>query len=241
MISLSIDGHEIQAEEGATILEVARDNGIEIPTLCYHEALESYGACRLCMVEIVIGSRPRLVASCCYPAEEGLEVRTNSERVIKFRKGVVELLLARCPSVKAIQDLAQGMGIESPRFGLKEEDCILCGLCVRACTEVVGVSAISLVGRGMDREVATPFYEPSKTCIGCASCAAVCPTKAIKVEDVGNTRRIRNWKVEFELQQCKTCGKYFAPKAQLEYLWQKSGLPQEFFEICPDCMRGNRQ
>lgn len=95
MVTLTIDGQEIQAKEDATILEVAREKGIEIPTLCYHDSVSSAGACRLCMVEVTRDSRTRLVASCLYPVEEGLIVKSDSPRVRNIRKTVMELLLAR--------------------------------------------------------------------------------------------------------------------------------------------------
>lgn len=235
MVTLTIDGQEIQAPEGTTILEVARQEGIEIPTLCYHEAVSSAGACRLCMVEIIKGSRTRLVASCLYTVEEGLIVKSNSERVMNIRKTVMELLLARCPNSKPIHDLARSMGIETTDFDLEDMDCILCGLCVRVCQEIAGVSAISLASRGTQRKVAPPFDEPSEDCIGCGSCAHVCPTGTIKIEDVGDTRIIHNWKVEFKLKQCKVCGNYFATQAQLDYLRKTLDLPEGHFELCQDC------
>jgi len=237
MITLSIDGRELKAEKGQTILQVASENGIDIPTLCYHEALEPYGACRLCVVEIFKGGRSRVVASCLYPVEEGLEVKTSSPRVLDNRKMILELLLARCCKNKVIQELAAQMGIEQPSFKpeyLEDNDCILCGLCVRACEQVVGVSAISLVNRGITKEVAPPFFEAATACIGCGSCYYVCPT-AIKMEDKGDTRIIHNWKVEFKLKKCKVCGNYWAPEKQLDYIRDKLHLPEEFFDVCPDC------
>ena len=235
MVTLTIDGQEIRADEGATVLEVARQNGIEIPTLCYHDSVSSAGACRLCMVEVTRNGRTKLVTSCLYVVEEGLSVESASERVLHIRRTAMELLLARCPNSKPIQDMARSMGIESTDFDLEDEDCILCGLCVRVCQEVVGVSAISLVGRGNQRKVAPPFNEPSEVCIGCGSCAQVCPTGVIKIEDVGDTRTIRNWNAEYKLKACKACGTYFAPEAQLEYLRKTLDLPEEHFELCQVC------
>jgi bidirectional [NiFe] hydrogenase diaphorase subunit len=238
LVTLTIDGQKLQAEQGRTILEVARDNGIEIPTLCYNEGVEPYGACRLCLVEISKNGRTRLVTSCLYPVEEGLVVNTASERVMANRKMLMELLLARCSGVKVIEDLARKIGVEKPPFKpeyLEKNECILCGLCVRACREVVGTSAISLVNRGVNREVAAPFLETAPDCIGCGSCVFICPTKCIKMEDKGGIRTIHNWKVDFKLKKCKVCGNYFAPEKQLEYIRKKLNLPEDFFDTCPNC------
>jgi NADH dehydrogenase/NADH:ubiquinone oxidoreductase subunit G len=238
MVTFKIDGRELKADEGRTILQVAKENGIDIPTLCHHEAIEPYGACRLCIVEVTRGRRNRIVTSCLYPVEEGLDVKTNSPRVMNNRKMLVELLLARCSRNKVINELASQMGIKQsiirPEY-LEEEDCMVCGLCVRACEQVVGVSAISLVNRGITKEPASPFLEPARDCIGCGSCYYVCPTGAIKMEDNNGTRFIYNWKVEFKLKKCKVCGNFWAPEKQLEYIRKKWNLPEDFFDICPNC------
>ena len=191
-ITLKINGKKVKAEEGMTVLEAAKSVGIEIPTLCYHEALKPYGACRLCTVEITSAGATRLVASCQYPVEEGLVVNTDTPQVVKARKMIVELTLARCPTVPQIQELARQYGVDKPRFKVKEELCILCGLCTRMCEEVVGTSAINFYKRGFEREVTTPFVEISEACIGCGACVKVCPTGAITLEDIDGRQVIHD-------------------------------------------------
>ncbi len=187
-ITLQIDGREVKTEEGITILEAAKSVGIDIPTLCYHPALSPFGACRLCSVEIISRGKSRIGTSCNYPVEEGLVVSTKSPDVIGVRKMLAELMLARCPNVKVIQDLAREYGVEKPRFKLEDEKCILCGLCTRICEERIGVSAINFVSRGVDRKVETPFQATLDidldVCLACGACAFVCPTGAITLEDI---------------------------------------------------------
>ena len=182
MIEIEIDGRKIGAIEGETVLVAARRVGIHIPALCYHEVLSSYGTCRLCSVEVVQRGRARIVTACLYPVSPGLIVKTNTERIKRLRKGIMELLLARSSSSETIQKLAKEMGVKELRFPKDEINCILCGLCTRVCTEIAGVDAISLVNRGTKREVAPPFHEISDVCIGCGGCAYVCPTGAIRVD-----------------------------------------------------------
>ncbi len=116
MVKLAINGLPVEVEKGTTLLEAAKFLGFPIPTLCYHEGLSPYGACRLCVVEIGEGPRAKLVSSCTYPAEEGLKVRTASTRVLRARKMVLELLLASCPQSKVIQDLASAHDVRRQRF-----------------------------------------------------------------------------------------------------------------------------
>ncbi len=175
MATMTIDGVKVQADEGSTVLEVAKFYGFDIPTLCFHEELTPYGACRLCMVEVKDGRRTKVVASCLYPVKDGLEVKTSSARIVKERRLLLELMIARCPNSKILQDMASKMGVEKVRFKMENEDCILCGLCVRMCEEQMKGGAIGFVGRGPKREIATPFREVSEICRNCGGCMYICP------------------------------------------------------------------
>ena len=182
MVNMIIDGRKVEAEEGLTILEVAREEGIDIPTLCYHEAVKPSGACRLCVVEARDGEWSKVVISCMYPPTNGVEIRTDTDRVMNVRRWILEMLLAECPASKEIADLAAKYGVKSSRFKVEdsEEQCLLCGLCVRVCEEVVGVKAISFGSRGVTKHIATPYMVPNKACIACGACVSVCPTGAMQ-------------------------------------------------------------
>gem|GEM_PF-542444 len=185
IIRLTIDGQSIEANVGTTILESARSADIYIPTLCYHPLLEPFGACRLCVVDISVGGGPsRMVTSCTFPVEEGLVVKTDSPEITEVRKMLIELLLARAPKAKAVRFLAREYGIEKPMLKARDEGelCILCGLCARVCDEIIGVSAINFLGRGVNREVTfNPEISP-ELCVGCGVCTAVCPTGCLELE-----------------------------------------------------------
>jgi len=175
MITLKMNGLEVSVEEGSTLLDVAKFLGFPIPTLCHMEGLSPYGACRLCVVEIGEEPKTKLVTSCTYPAEEGLQVRTASSRVVRARKIILELLLASCPQSKTIQDLASANGIRRQRFRQEHEDCILCGRCVRICGEQMAAQAIGFRGRGEKRSIGTPFDARSEVCRLCGACLYACP------------------------------------------------------------------
>jgi len=175
MIELTIDGVKVKAEEGTTVLEAASEMGITIPTLCYYPGLSPYGACRICLVEVVKGNRSSLEASCTLPVEMGQVILTNSERVKKVRKLIIELLLASCPNSKTLQDMAASMGVNRVRFKIKDRGCILCGLCVRFCAEQIRSGGIGFVGRGTSRRVATAFDVTPEECRNCGGCEWICP------------------------------------------------------------------
>jgi heterodisulfide reductase subunit A len=184
MVTVRLNGREIKAEKGCTILKAAADQGIRIPTLCHHEALEAFGSCRLCVVEIRQGRRRRLVTSCNFEIREDLEIETDSDRVRSSRRMTLELLLSRCPEADTLKALALEYGLEKPRFPAEEHDCILCGLCVRICQQRMGVGAAYFVGRGTEMQVEAPYKRASEVCLSCGACAAVCPTQAIRLQSV---------------------------------------------------------
>jgi len=179
-VTLMINDTEVTVEEGTSLLEAARGAKAFIPSLCYNRNLTPFGACRLCLVEIIKGGRSKLVASCVYPVEEGLQVKTDSEPVLEFRKGLMELLLANAPDVKVIQNYAKRYGVEKPRIQVENFNlCILCGLCVRYCAEIKGESAVGFQGRGTTRRVAFLPEIASQVCVDCKECFSVCPTKQL--------------------------------------------------------------
>jgi NADH dehydrogenase/NADH:ubiquinone oxidoreductase subunit G len=206
MINLSIDNRAIQVEDGETVLGAARANGIPIPTLCYHEALEPFAACRLCLVELA-SARGKLVASCAQPCEEGMSVLTQSPRVQDARRMTAELLMSSGAHLPLIQAVASAMGVQAVRFSLPPNDCILCGLCVRACDELVGAHAISLVQRGLKKEFAPPFEITSAACIGCSTCVLICPTGAIKLSDITPEPHAGH-----DARTCRLCGETSLPQ-----------------------------
>ena len=208
MIRLAIDGKKIGVKESTTVLDAARKLGIYVPTLCYHSIIKPYGSCRLCLVEAVENDHRRLVASCIHPVSEGLKVYTNTEDVLKSRKMTLELLLARCPNSEILKRLASQFGVKKVRFESRDDDCILCGLCVRACEEIVGIGAISFAHRGDKKKIGPPFERAASICIGCGTCAYVCPTGAIKLTDIVDTSTQHYWESPFKQVKCRICGDY---------------------------------
>lgn len=179
-IRMQIDGKEVKATEGMTVLEAARGAGISIPTLCHHEKLEPFGGCRLCMVEVESGGWSKLVVSCVYLAEEGLTVRTRSEKIDKIRKVLLELLLAHAPDSEQLQELAAEYGADKNRFEKEASFCIHCGLCVRYCTEVKKKNAVGFIDRGIRKEISFIPQIAAKECNDCKECFPLCPTSYLQ-------------------------------------------------------------
>jgi bidirectional [NiFe] hydrogenase diaphorase subunit len=179
-VRLQIDGKEVRAEAGMTILEAAQSVGISIPTLCHHQKLHPYAACRICTVEVDGNNRSTLAAACYYPVEPNLVIRTRSAKVDKTRKMILEELLAHAPDSVELQKLAQEYGAKWDRFEKESSFCILCGLCVRYCAEVKGENALGFVDRGAKREICFIPEIASRTCWNCKECFPLCPTSALQ-------------------------------------------------------------
>ena len=244
MPTVTIDGKPCDAEVGETILQVARRAGIWIPTLCHHDALEPFAACRICVVEIDRGGWWQVVTSCNYPIRRDLTVRVNSERAVRARQGVMHLLLARCPESVELADLAARMGVHStpyPHVTEAQRNCILCGLCVRVCEERIGAAAISPAGRGVERAVAAPFRQPSEDCIGCGACAAVCPVGTIVVRIHSDDVEISPFKTRVPLVRCSACGKPVGSQLVKQALGSRGGPTLVELlargRLCPQCKR----
>lgn len=237
-ITFTINGVEVKAEPGDNVLNVARQYGFEIPSLCHHEAVTPYGACRVCLVEITKGGRKKLTTSCNYEVLNGIEVKTDSEAIRKHRATVLELILAEAPKSERVQKLAAEYGVDTSRFRRTEDDnqhrddCMLCGLCVRVCEEIVGVSALSFNGRGDKKDVGGPYMEEPKACIACGACAWVCPTNCIGFAEEDGMRKVLKWGRALPLEK-DAAGRPFAPKYQLYHFSKIAGLSPDFYKKAP--------
>ncbi len=234
-MQIIIDGKKIDAVYGDTILETCRKADIYIPTLCYHEAFGGQGRCRLCMVELEKEGQKKMVAACTYPITEKIEVRTSTPLIKKTRRNIIMLLYKRAPNSLLLQKLFREY--ECQDNSLKEdpaERCILCNLCVQACQEI-GSNAISLIMRGTDKRVASPYDEASEACTGCGACALICPTAAIEMVEEGNKRSI--WNKTFELLACERCGKLYTTKEQWEFTAKKNNACASDRQLCESCRK----
>jgi NADH dehydrogenase/NADH:ubiquinone oxidoreductase subunit G len=175
-VLLRIDGREVRAKEDMTLLEAAESAGVSIPTLCHHEKLEPFGACRMCIVEIGDGEPKRLVASCVTPVEDGAVVTTRSERIDRYRRTLLELQLSHAPDAPSLVELAGEYGADRDRFEKEASFCIHCGLCVRYCAEVKKKNAVGFIDRGIRKEIAFLPEIASRECDACKECFPLCPT-----------------------------------------------------------------
>ena len=222
--TLTIDGKQISAEKGASVLQAATEAGIKIPTLCHLEGVYDVGACRLCLVEVK--GINKLLPACTTRVAEGMEVTTNSERLNKYRRMTLELLFAERNHVCAVcvanghcelQSLAYGLGLDHVRydyifprwevddthrlFGMDHNRCILCTRCVRSCWHIEGAGTKNVAGRGAKSKIITDLNQKwgdSASCSECGKCVMSCPTGALfkKGSTVGESERDRD-KLEF--------------------------------------------
>jgi bidirectional [NiFe] hydrogenase diaphorase subunit len=179
-IRLQIDGRDVVAREGMTVLDAARSVGISIPTLCHHESLEPFGCCRICIVEAEDTRGTRLVVSCVHPVEENLVVRTRSEKADRIRRTLLEMMLAHAPDSPQLVELAREYGADRDRFEKEASFCIHCGLCVRYCAEVKKKDAVGFVDRGIRKEINFIPEIASRECNGCKECFPLCPTSYLQ-------------------------------------------------------------
>lgn len=231
---ITIDGKQCECEKGEFLLAVARRNGFDIPTLCHHDGLPGQGCCRLCIVEVEERGRKKIVVSCVYPVAGECAVYTDSGNVRRQRGMILALLKKRAPDSVEIAALCKKYGAPELRRikAAPEGKCILCGLCVKACAEL-GAGAIATVNRGVTKEIASPYHEPPADCVGCASCARVCPTGAIPVTENGKTRLI--WNGEFPLAFCGRCGAPLGTVRELAHAAARVG--EEPAVLCDSCRR----
>lgn len=233
-MNITINGKSCECEKGEYILQIARRNGIIIPTLCHHDGFPGQGACRLCIVEVNEGSGLKVVVSCVYPVTKECVVFTDSEKIRRQRGLILTLLQKRAPDSPEISAFCKMYGAPQMERFVKADHgkCILCGLCVKACTEL-SVGAISTVNRGITKEIATPYHEPSSVCVGCGSCAYVCPTSAIELEETEETRTI--WGRTFQLTRCASCGKVIGTEEEIACAAKKAGSEPD--SLCERCRK----
>jgi NADH dehydrogenase/NADH:ubiquinone oxidoreductase subunit G len=241
MVVISINEKKYKAQEGENVLKVAIREGIDIPYLCYQETLSPYGACRLCMVEVISGGKPGLTTSCTLPVAEGLTVETESVEVVQVRKVLLELYLSEAPGSQKIRELAKKYGVDRSRFThidvtAKGDRCVLCGLCVRVCDEILGIGAINYAGRGTNTSINTPWYDISSACIGCGACEYVCPADAIDIYDQDDERIMETWnRTTLKLKECAESMKHFATERVIDLVRSKNiNFLEELEGLSPD-------
>lgn len=238
-VPFQIEGRSYEGRYGDSLLGELRKHGYEVPSLCYHEAVSPYGACRLCLVEVKKGRRTKLTTSCNYPVQAGIEVFVDTERVRRHRRVVFQLLLAKAPKATEVRELAAEYGVTETPFEVRESDrdrkCILCGLCARVCSELVEAHAIDFSGRGLEKSMRSPYDETAEACIGCGACVTVCPTDCIGLSEADGKRTIHKWHRDLPLSACAKCGRPYFPTFMLTEFSKRTGIDRKTLEICPNC------
>ena len=179
-IRMQIDGNEVRAKEGTTVLEAARGAGISIPTLCHHDDLQPYGGCRLCIVEVETHGGKTIVASCVHQAEDDLVINTRSDKIDRIRRSILELLLAHAPDSPTLQELAIEYGADKNKFEQEASFCVHCGLCVRYCAEIKKKDAVGFIDRGIRKEISFLPEIAATECNDCKECFPLCPTSYLQ-------------------------------------------------------------
>lgn len=243
-ITVVIDGDPVACPADATVIQAIHAAGSSVPTLCHHASLEPVGACRVCVVEATWSNgRSGLVPACSTPVAPDMEIATASDAVVRSRRLAIELLLTRAPRSERILALAHEHGLVESRFPalVEPDECVLCGLCVRVCAEQVGREAITFAGRSVERSVTGAFGRPSSSCFACGSCVHLCPTRVLRFDDDGDTRRLYlgdRLLSENTLERCTVCNRPFATEDYLE--WVEANADQHTTirdRVCPHCAR----
>ncbi|MGD8972102.1 MAG: 2Fe-2S iron-sulfur cluster-binding protein [Desulfobacterales bacterium] len=238
MVRISIDGREYEAEDGVTVLEVVKANGIRLPTLCYHPSLRPSGSCRLCAVEVPGRSTERRITmlACVLKVKDGMIVNTSGDAVARARTRAFRNLLQMAPQARKIIELAKAYDIDP---GPPADGCVRCRLCIRVCKEIVGPGALKMEKRdGMN--YVTPI---EGLCIGCATCANICPTNVIIVADQDNVRTIsiRDEIIgKHPLERCEGCGKLYETPRFLEHIHKRTVSHADVkthHNYCPTCTK----
>ncbi len=237
MINFIIDDRKIAAKEGQTILQVARERKIKIPHLCFHPALKPSGSCKLCGVEVVSPTgRHVIMLSCILKVKENLVVKTDSKLVLANREKAFNRLLHMAPESSRIRNLAKefNVSVTPPPNG-----CIRCRLCIRVCNEIVGAGALKMRKTEEGNQI---MAEPGH-CIGCGTCANLCPTNIIKMVDKDNVRTISIKEEiigQLPLERCEGCGKMYASSNFLRHVTESTSPhpdTREHHKLCPSCIR----
>ena len=239
MPAVAIDNRTLTIAQGATILDAARKAGIWIPTLCHNPTVRSLGVCRICLTEVwQMQDDPdkpgRMVTACNHAVRDDIRVSVAGARATRARRGVMELLLARAPGVE---------GTPHPTVTVAQRNCVLCGLCIAVCEEVIGASAIGFAGRGVARAVTVPFGEPSETCIACGACAAICPVGTIEVVIHADAAEVEiaPFGNRSKLLLCEGCGVRTVAAPLARSALNKVRMDWDEFRslarLCPECRR----